>query len=386
VPERASLGSIRTRDKAPDLSGWGRDVALLEALGVLDPGPTTALDLEGVASESELGGWVSRLLSALARQPCASSVEPPLARRASFFDHLVRSLCWHERGERLLAPGDMEYLTQVEDREKLQEGPERLAASVLVHEGILVPSSDGNLNPNARLTRGQAVGILARTALRAGPPSLLRGRFRSVAEARLHLIQEGEEVSYPLDPSVKLFRSLDGTVSSVSEITLAAGDEVAAVLGDGGWVSFVQAEQNRLGIAADRISRYYRWEVRWRPEELTSQVSRYGSIGTVRDLVPRRVGRSGRIVELAVMGSEGEIVLSGLEIRRGLGVRENLFVIERERDPSGNVTRFVLTGKGWGHGVGLCQVGAYGMAEAGATYERILSHYYTGISLGPVAH
>jgi stage II sporulation protein D len=59
-------------------------------------------------------------------------------------------------------------------------------------------------------------------------------------------------------------------------------------------------------------------------------------------------------------------------------------VIDRETDAKGAVERFVFTGKGWGHGVGLCQVGAFGMAQAGATYEQILRHYYSGISLGRV--
>jgi stage II sporulation protein D len=87
------------------------------------------------------------------------------------------------------------------------------------------------------------------------------------------------------------------------------------------------------------------------------------------------------VVELAVLGSSGELPLRGLKIRWALGLRENLFVVERERDAKGNVARFVFTGKGWGHGVGLCQVGAYGMARSGASYEQIVKHYYRGIAL-----
>ena len=71
-------------------------------------------------------------------------------------------------------------------------------------------------------------------------------------------------------------------------------------------------------------------------------------------------------------------MLTGLKVRWGLGLRENLFVVDRELDGAGDVARFVFTGKGWGHGVGLCQVGASGMAQAGATYDQILKHYYSG--------
>jgi stage II sporulation protein D len=104
-------------------------------------------------------------------------------------------------------------------------------------------------------------------------------------------------------------------------------------------------------------------------------------VGTVTDLLPRRLGISGRVVELAVTGTGGELLLKGLQVRWGLGLRENLFVVDRERDSAGAVERFVFTGKGWGHGVGLCQVGAFGMAQSGSTYDTILRHYYTGIHL-----
>jgi stage II sporulation protein D len=100
----------------------------------------------------------------------------------------------------------------------------------------------------------------------------------------------------------------------------------------------------------------------------------------VRDIVPRRLGVSGRVVELEVQGTTGDLLLRGLKVRRGLGLKENLFVIDRETNPEGAVERFVISGSGWGHGVGLCQVGAFGMAQAGSTFEGILEHYYTGIS------
>jgi stage II sporulation protein D len=110
-------------------------------------------------------------------------------------------------------------------------------------------------------------------------------------------------------------------------------------------------------------------------------IARYGRVGRVQDVVVRRVGVSGRVVDLAVLGSDGELLLHGLKIRWALNLRENLFVIDRETDAKGRVERFIFSGKGWGHGVGLCQVGAYGMAQSGLAYGDILRHYYTGISL-----
>ena len=115
-----------------------------------------------------------------------------------------------------------------------------------------------------------------------------------------------------------------------------------------GRVTFLEAEQSLLGASADRTSKVYRWEVRMTPAELAQAISRYGSVGTVRDVVPRRFGVSGRVIELAVSGSDGELVLRGLRVRWGLGLRENLFVVDRERDAVGRGAAVHLHRQGLG--------------------------------------
>jgi stage II sporulation protein D len=135
-------------------------------------------------------------------------------------------------------------------------------------------------------------------------------------------------------------------------------------------------------VSTRRSAREGRWRVRLSSTEVARAVSRYGTLSSVRDLEPRRLGVSGRVVELAVLGPQREeVVLRGLAVRRGLGLRESLFVLDRETDAAGQVRGFVFSGRGWGHGVGLCQAGMLGMARAGASYEQILTHYYTGVTL-----
>ena len=85
--------------------------------------------------------------------------------------------------------------------------------------------------------------------------------------------------------------------------------------------------------------------------------------------------------ELKISGSETQAVVKGLRIRRVLGLKETLFVMEREYDEAGELSHILFTGRGWGHGVGLCQVGAFGMARAGADYQEILKKYYKGIKI-----
>ncbi len=137
------------------------------------------------------------------------------------------------------------------------------------------------------------------------------------------------------------------------------------------------------GVVCAPHARARKWQVRMTPGEVGRAVRRYGPVSEVRDVQARRVGTSGRILELAVIGGRDreEVVLKGLEVRSGLGLKESLFVMDRETDATGSVRRFVFTGKGWGHGVGLCQAGAFGMARAGASFAQILKHYYTGVTL-----
>ncbi|HET7290874.1 MAG TPA: SpoIID/LytB domain-containing protein [Vicinamibacteria bacterium] len=384
APERKASGEIRTT--APtraigDEEGLSRDVALLVALDVVDGKAYSVAGVKGGATEGDLRDWTARLLEALRRKGCDSAAADGVSRRAAFFQHLVTSLCWEERGRRLLAPEDESFLLRLEDAETLRTPAERLAAAVLLQEGVISPFSDNTLRGDDPVTRTQALRALARVAEKAGAPGLVRAEVDAVGPEGLRVrTADGGTESMRLDPAVRLFRSLDGSRAAVSELQLVGGDKVGYVLHAGG-VAFLEAEQSRLGAAADRSSRYYRWEVRLTPAEVEKALARYGSVGRVRDVAIRRNGVSGRVVELVVLGTSGEMLLKGLKIRWALGLRENLFVVDRERDPKGGVARFVFTGKGWGHGVGLCQVGAYGMAQAGATYDQIVRHYYSGVEI-----
>lgn len=381
--EREAWASIRTAARPQalgDEAGLNRDVALLVALGVVEPRMYATPAVRGAATEDELREWTSRLVTALGRQSCAAPAAPALGRRGTFFRHLVASLCWEDRGKRLLAPGDEDYLLRIEDRDELRDEAERLAAAVLLQESVVTLFPDNTLRPDASIARTHALMALARAALVAGPPSLITADFRHAEGGALVVAQGEEEKTYALDPSARLFRALNGSRLATSELSLAAGDQIRFVAQDGR-VTYLEADQSLLGASADRTSKVYKWEVRMTPSELGAAVSRYGDVGAVRDVTPRRFGVSGRVTELAVTGTDGDLVLRGLRVRWGLGLRENLFVVDRERDASGGVRQFIFTGKGWGHGVGLCQVGSFGMAQAGSTYDRILQHYYTGITL-----
>jgi stage II sporulation protein D len=383
LPERISAVTVRT-SRAPRRlgkeEGLGRDVAFLVALDAVDAKLYGPEALDAKASDDELKAWTSRVINALSHRPCPGS-NRAIVRRGAFFRHVVEAFCWDERAKRLLAPEDPEYLLQLDDRGALGSSEERLAAALLMQEGVLSPFEDNTLRSDRPITRGQALQLLSRIAVRIGGPTIRTGTFKELQDGQLTVATQGEETeSFTLQRDLWLFRALDGARLGTAELSLTAGDKVNLIV-DGDRVAFLESEQSRLGAAADRTSRFYRWEARLTPDDVARSIERYGTVGRVLDVVPKRTGVSGRVVELTVVGSKGELPLRGLKIRWGLGLRENLFVVARERRPNGDVARFVFSGKGWGHGVGLCQVGAFGMAQAGATFEQILKHYYQGVSL-----
>ncbi|MEO1573502.1 MAG: SpoIID/LytB domain-containing protein [Pseudomonadota bacterium] len=131
---------------------------------------------------------------------------------------------------------------------------------------------------------------------------------------------------------------------------------------------------------------FFRWEERVSAEELSARVAaRLDSpVGRVVGLVPMARGRSGRLYKLRIEGERGAAVVGKeLEIRRVLSrshLKSSAFVVRTE-GPAERPDVFVLRGAGWGHGAGLCQIGAAVMAVRGYDYQRILMHYYPQTAL-----
>ena len=137
---------------------------------------------------------------------------------------------------------------------------------------------------------------------------------------------------------------------------------------------------------------FYRWKVSYTQQELSTLIHQRSGIdfGQILDLIPIERGTSGRLVRLKIIGTLRTLIIGKeLEIRRTLSTSHlysSAFVVDKEYEEKGHKedkipSRFILTGAGWGHGVGLCQIGAAVMGEQGYKYEEILSHYYPGSTL-----
>jgi SpoIID/LytB domain protein len=129
---------------------------------------------------------------------------------------------------------------------------------------------------------------------------------------------------------------------------------------------------------------FFRWKVEYSRKELEGILRQKSGFdfGTLIEILPLRRGSSGRISRLNIVGSKKSLILGKeLEIRRWLSTSHlysSAFIVKAEAN------RFIFHGAGWGHGVGLCQIGAASMAAQGFSTEEILKHYFLGVEIKKV--
>lgn len=133
---------------------------------------------------------------------------------------------------------------------------------------------------------------------------------------------------------------------------------------------------------------FYRWRVDYTQEEISQLINSKLNIdfGQIMDLIPIERGKSARLCQLKIVGTKQTLIIGKeLEIRRALSpshLYSSAFVVDKEDvNAEGIPALFHIIGCGWGHGVGLCQIGAAVMGEKGYNYDQILAHYYPGADL-----
>jgi len=132
---------------------------------------------------------------------------------------------------------------------------------------------------------------------------------------------------------------------------------------------------------------FYRWEVRFTQQQLRELIERNLGMrfGNILRLEPLEAGPAGHISRLRIVGAERTFIIGKeLQIRRTLSTSHLLssaFTVRLEDVQDGVPQTVILNGRGWGHGVGMCQIGAAVMGHRGYPYQEILSHYYPGADI-----
>jgi len=358
-----------------------RDVALLSLQNV-GPLRTKVTDAWAAAEApvSEVRSWLASV--ARLTHQAAPTVTEEVNRPPAFATALSTAVFGESRGSTLLNEADVEYLLAIRDAGDVPAA-NRADVAFLIRDGYLPVLPDATLRPREPLSRARALHSIARILEARGLLQLQKGTSRPTSEDNLVLRSaKGKDVPVKISDGVFLFRQIGENVYPVRSVALVGGEPVVFHVNAAGEVDYLEVRPAPNGAAADRFSPFSNWTTELSLNQVQARLGRFTSgIGSLTDVRVISRGRSRRAIDLEVVGSNGIAHVRGGRIRSALGLREQLFVIERNYDENGSVTGFTFLGRGWGHGVGMCQVGAYGLARQGFTYEQILKAYYTGIEL-----
>lgn len=366
IAEEPYLKGVPCAESGPTSLGSGRGAGLAAAVTRrLLPAPAGSsvarleARLEGLASRASLPTPRDRL----------GSLERGEVRRfvASLFD-LALEPRWLLEGSELarrLADPAVEWGAEEERRARL------IAASGLL-EGSAGEELAEEEVERMLLALGRLLGVIEeRQAHFLALETEAQGSRLRLRDA------DGAVRLHPLVARAATFEAV-GEQLVASPLSLVAGDRLRLVLAAGQVLAVVQETTGRLPA---RRSPYARW-TRFRADrELARLVTeRFPGLGFESFEILSR-GVSGRVGKVRIHGEEGRSVeVEGLAVRWTFDVPDTRFRARRATARDGR-TGWIFTGSGWGHGVGLCQLGSFNLAARGVDYREILHHYYTGVAL-----
>ncbi|MEO8434849.1 MAG: SpoIID/LytB domain-containing protein, partial [Pyrinomonadaceae bacterium] len=328
----------------------------------------------------EIRNWLGAV--ALLAKQAPPSISDEAIRPGAFSTALLAAVFGETRADVLLNNADVDYLLAFRDAEQLPPA-NRADVAMLLRDGYLSLYPDTTLRPREAMTRARVLHPIARLLETRGLLQLQRGTTRPAnAGAMILRSNKGKDLPLVVGREAYLLRQLGEALYQMRSIALVGGEPVTFHVNARGEVDYLEVKPAVNGASAERSSPYTNWTNELSVGEVQSRLARsVRGIGPITDLRVMARGSSRRAIDLAVIGSEGTAHVRGGRIRSALGLREQLFIIDRRYDTNGRVTGFIFTGRGWGHGVGMCQVGAYGLAKLGWSYDRILKNYYSGIDL-----
>ncbi len=327
--------------------------------------PATWLDphvLDAPATRAALAGPVMALQQRLGVDA------QPLAPGGNLYLALARSLGFDRVVEGQERPQDAVYF----EADHLP-GPDRLLAEFLSRRG-LVP--EGAWLAQTPPTLGEALQVLARMWQDLQPMTPGEGTLLLDRQVR---VKRGGPEPLPLAPGLLLAEeSPDGSLRLVARDDVQVGDQLEW-LPAGGPAQILVRRLDPDGAAWDRYSPSAHWRVEYTEAQLLALVQKRLRVHGIRGLRLLHDAH-GRVLEATLVDDHGRAHrLRGMHIRGLLGLKDNVF--RYLTLGHGADRHWIFYGRGWGHGVGMCQTGAYGMALEGATCAQILQHYYPGIAL-----
>jgi stage II sporulation protein D len=357
-----------------------RLISMLSVNGFsLTANPITDDWLDEMPTDGEMSNWLNNLASKFDKP------FPNVSEKTSEPIELARvlaSLIYTPGApDTLLSDSDVDYQLAFDDAAEIPK-ERRADLAMLMRDGYFRLHADLTLKPSKHFSRAMMLRLIKQIyEKKKWMPTLQTGTTKATTDGRLVLRNGRSERQVAIRPDVFLFRQFGDQMYQMKEAALVGGENVKFLTDASGAVWYLEVEPTDQPTVAENMSPFTNWTVSLGAGAVQSRLSRYvRGIGTLYDVNIKQKGYSRRATEIEIIGSNGVKTLKGGKIRSALRLKEQLFVINKRY--SGNqVASYTFTGRGWGHGVGMCQYGAYGMAKMGVKSADIIKHYYTGVEV-----
>lgn len=256
-------------------------------------------------------------------------------------------------------------------------------AGLLIRYDLIHHHQLATFTQTTAISRAFAYRLLIAHCELLGPePEWQRHRLESLKKNRLKLSRDQTKRTLKLSQYDYYITKQGARWEFIDEPTLEEWDRVY-LLQPPFTARILRLKESGGVGSVDRFSAYDSWIEKKTVSELERRVRRYvPRLRGLRDVRILKRSETGRVTLLALDADTGTHKVKGLNIRWSLGCRENLFdLLPGYRN--GKLVHLTIIGRGWGHGVGMSQVGAFSLAKLGWDYNRILQYYYTGVEVRP---
>ncbi len=335
---------------------------------------------EDEPTQSEMSNWLNQL--AIKFGKTFPNVNKETAKPLELARILAQIIYADGYADTLLSEADINYQLAFDDAAEIPKN-RRADVAALFRDGFFTLYPDLTLKPNRAFSRAKMLRLVEQIyKQKKWLPTLQTGTTKSSVDGKLVLKVGKTEKQIVVRSDVFLLRQFGDYFYQVKETALVGGETVNFQTGALGEVIYLEVMPTTTTATAEKNSSFTIWNTNLSPSAVQSRLSRYvRGIGSLIDVRVAQKGFSRRAIELEIIGTNGRFSLKGGKIRSALRLKEQLFVINKRYDGNGRAISYSFTGRGWGHGVGMCQYGAYGLAKMGVKYDAIIKHYYTGVDL-----
>jgi stage II sporulation protein D len=357
-----------------------RQTAILSVNSFSIPAPRFTDEwFEAQPSQSELANWIGQLAYRFGKPTPA--VTPESAKPGELAKILGSFVYPEAFADTLMSESDINYQLSFLDATEVPKDA-RANTAALLRDGWISLYPDLTLKPKQAFSRAKMLRLVLQIMnKKKWMPGLQSGVAKASTDGKLVLKNGKVDKQLIVRTDVYLFRQFGDDMYQVREAALIGGETVSYHTNPAGEVDYLEIKPVTGVTTAERDSSFTLWNKTLSAGQVQARLSRYvRGIGTLYDVRIAVKGYSRRAIDLEITGSNGTFHLKGGKIRSALQLNEQLFVMNKRYEGTRAIS-YSFTGRGWGHGVGMCQYGAYGLAKMGVKYDAIVKHYYTGIDL-----